>query len=81
VRLDGGRLTAARAVRSCEIDYEEPVRAFEPLQLRVATLDELDARSGDELAHEIGHEHLASPGVTRDTRRVVHGGAEELVGL
>ena len=41
---------------------------------------EIDA-DGNDFAHEIGDEHLAPEGVARDTRRVVHGGAEEVVRL
>ena len=59
----------------------QPVRTLEPLQLDITTLEEFDAWTGDELAHEVGHEHLAPECLARNTRRVVHGGTEEMISL
>jgi len=36
------------------------VRALEPLQLDHAAFEKSDARTGDELTYEVGHEHGVS---------------------
>jgi hypothetical protein len=58
------------------------VPSIEPFQLHLPFLEELDVgTTGHEVAYHAGYEYLASESVARDPRRVVHGGAEELVGL
>ena len=62
-----------------EIEGEEPVHAVDPFQLYLATLVELDAVTGDEVVHDVRHQHFSAEGVADDARRIVDGRAEEVV--
>jgi len=56
--------------------------SLDPLQLHITSLEERHiGTTGDEVAYDSGYEYLAGLRVARDSRGVVHGRAEELVGF
>ena len=61
----------------------ESVPAGDPLQLDLATLDEHDIRGRlhEQLMDRAGDEHLTTESMAGDARRVVHRGAEEMLGF
>ena len=56
--------------------------SLDPLQLHIASLEERHVgTTAHEVAYDSGYECLAGQRVARDSRGVVHGRAEELVGF
>ena len=70
-----------RGLHVRKIDDVEPMKTLEALERHLATLGELDARTGDEIVDDIGHQDLVGQGMAGHSRRVVNRRAEEAVAL
>jgi len=71
----------ATSPHSREIDGEQLMQAIESLQLHFPAFEETNVAPGDKLADDVGYHYLAAERLSGDACRIVHGGAEEVIGF